>query len=83
MTLTTTTDKPTYLNTAALLRAMPPHLQHYAGAAHRDPVAREFCRAWCNDPTADEPTLKSRALKEAWGVDVTPAQIRAANPGMR
>lgn len=77
MTLTTTTDKPTYVDTAALLRAMPDHLQHYAGAAHRDPVAREVCRAWCADPTADEPTLKSRAVNAAWGWSTTPETFRA------
>lgn len=37
----TTTTTPT-LDIPALLRSMPDNLQHYAGAAHRDPVAREF-----------------------------------------
>lgn len=71
------------LDIEALLNAMPEHLVHYAGAAHRDPVAWHFCRTWQAMPTADEATLKSRALKAAWGWDVSPEQIRAANPGMR
>lgn len=74
--------KPT-LDIDKLLCEMPDNLKHYAGAAHRDPVAREFCRAWCNDPTADEPTLKSRAVNAAWGWSTTPEMFRAANPGMR
>lgn len=72
MIFTTTPDKPTYLDTASLLRSMPDHLQHYAGAAHRDAVAQEMCRAWCNDQTAPEHVLKARAIKAAWGWDVAP-----------
>ncbi len=40
-------------------------LVHYAGAAHRDPVAWQMCLAWQHDPSAPEATLKSRALAAA------------------
>lgn len=49
-------------------------LLHYAGAAHRDSVAWHLCAAYLADPTASEGHLKSRALKAAWGVDVSPEQ---------
>lgn len=65
------------------LRGHRPELIHYAGAAHRDAVAAAMCDAYMADPSADEATLKSRALKAAWGWNITPEQIRAANPGMR
>lgn len=77
ITTTATLDIP------ALLRSMPDHLQHYAGAAHRDPVAREFCRAWCADPTATEATLKSRAVNAAWGWSTTPEMFAAQHPEAR
>lgn len=54
------------------------HLIHYAGAAHRDPVAWHLCAAYLADPQSDEATLKSRALKAAWGWDVSPDAFRAA-----
>jgi hypothetical protein len=50
-------------------------LIHYAGAAHRDPVAWQMCVSYLADPEAGEAVLKSRALKAAWGVDVSPAQL--------
>lgn len=50
-------------------------LVHYAGAAHRDPVARALCAEYELDDTADEATLKSRALKRAHNWDVTPEQV--------
>jgi hypothetical protein len=59
----------------ALLRALGrTELVHYAGAAHRDPVAWHMCAEYLLDPTASEHVLKSRALKAAYGWDVTPEQ---------
>ncbi len=37
-------------------------LIHYAGAAHRDPVAWHMCREYKRDPGASESALKVRAL---------------------
>ena len=55
------------LDIAATLRELRAtgrtELVHYAGAAHRDPVAYAMCVAWQADRTADEATLKSRALQ--------------------
>lgn len=71
------------LDTEALVSAMRAaghdHLLHYAGAAHRDPVAWQMCVAYLADPEAGEPVLKSRALKAAHGWDVIPGQIAAAS----
>lgn len=49
-------------------------LVHYAGACYYDPVAWQMVIAWHADHAADEPTLKSRALKAAYGWDLTPEQ---------
>lgn len=69
------------LDTEALVSAMRDaghdHLLHYAGAAHRDPVAWQMCVAYLADPEASESVLKSRALKAAHGWDVRPEQIAA------
>ncbi len=53
-------------------------LVHYAGASYRDDVAWQICLAWLADRSADEATLKSRALKAAWGWDLSPEDLRAA-----
>lgn len=45
-------------------------LLHYAGAAHRDPVAHRMCVEYLADPTASETDLKTRALKAVHGWDV-------------
>lgn len=97
MTLTTTTDKPTYPNALperyepfratdairAMVLAARVEMVHYAGAAHRDLVAWHVTRAWLDQPTRTESECKSIALKAAWRVDLTPEQLRASNPGMR
>jgi hypothetical protein len=57
-------------------------LVHYAGASHRDDVAWAMAFYWLQTPEATESVLKSKALKLAWGMDLTPDDIRAANPGM-
>jgi hypothetical protein len=54
-------------------------LVHYAGAAHRDPVAHRMCLEWTLDPKAGEATLKSRALLAVHGWVVSPAQIHASS----
>lgn len=54
-------------------------LVHYAGASYRDDVAWQMCLAWLADRSADEATLKSRALKAAWGWDLSPEDIRRAS----
>jgi hypothetical protein len=54
-------------------------LIHYAGAAHRDPVAHRMCIEWLADPAAGEATLKSRALLAVHGWVVSPEQLRAAS----
>lgn len=88
MTLTTTTDKPTPqpFDREAAIRQMreagADHLIHYAGASHRDPVAWHVTRAWLDQPTRTESECKSIALAAAWGVALSPEQIRASNPGM-
>lgn len=89
MTITTTTDKPAprpFDREAAicLMRAAGrEELIHYAGAAHRDPVAWHVTRAWLDDTTRTESECKERALNvTGWG-PITAADIRAANPGMR
>lgn len=71
------------LDIPALLRSMPDNLKHYAGAAHRDPVAWHFCRTWQAMPHAPEYVIKSAAVNAAWGWNTTPEMFRAANPGMR
>lgn len=53
-------------------------LIHYAGAAHRDLVAWHMCCAYLADRDADEATLKSRAVKAAWGWDVPASAFRKA-----
>lgn len=67
----------------AELRSARPELVHYAGAAHRDPVALQVCLAYLADRTAPEYALKSYALKScalaALGVVVSPEQIRAVS----
>jgi hypothetical protein len=40
-------------------------LVHYAGAAHRDPVAWQMCIAYLATPNAPESELKARALRAA------------------
>ena len=75
----TTTAK---LDIEALLRSMPDHLKHYAGAAHRDLVAWHFCRTWQALPTAPEHVIKSAAVNAAWGWSTTPEMFRAASQGM-
>lgn len=58
-------------------------LIHYAGAAHRDRVAWHVTLAWLEQINRTESECKSLALAAAgWG-NLTPEQIRAANPGMR
>lgn len=53
----------TYEHLIGVMRVAGRHeLIHYAGAAHRDPVARALCVEYVRDPNADEATLKSRAL---------------------
>lgn len=70
---------PNEINTTQLIAQLRAagreELIHYAGAAHRDLVAWHMCAAYLADPAAPENVLKSRALKEAWGVDVSPDQI--------
>lgn len=97
MTLTTTTDKPTYpcalpeqhapFRATDAIRAMNEagriEMIHYAGSAHRDPIAWHVTRAWLDQPTRTESECKSLALKVVHGYDLTPEQIRASNPGMR
>ena len=97
MTATTTTDKPTYpcplpgapepFRATDAIRAMNAagrtEMIHYAGAAHRDQVAWHVTRAWLDQTSRTESECKSLALRAAWRVDLTPEQIRAANPGMR
>lgn len=58
------------------------HLVHYAGAAHRDLVAWHMCLAYLETPKAPEWELKSRALKAAYGWDLTPQDILKVNPQM-
>lgn len=74
------------LLTTALIERMrvrqDEHLVHYAGAAHRDLVAWHMCLAYLATPNAMEWELKSRALTAAYGWDLTPADILAANPQM-
>lgn len=55
-------------------------LLHYAGAAHRDPVAWHLCAAYLADPEATEAVLKSRAIKAAWGIVVPPAAFEVFVP---
>ncbi len=55
-------------------------LIHYAGAAHRDQVAWHMCREYLLDQHASEALLKSRALKAAWGWDVTREMLGAVRP---
>ena len=50
-------------------------LINYAAASYRDDVAWQMCLAWLADPSASEPQLQSRALKAAWGWDVSPEQL--------
>lgn len=51
---------------AAHLRATGrPELVHYAGAAHRDPVAWHVCAQYLTDTSASEHDLKTRALAAA------------------
>lgn len=97
MTAATTTDKPTYpcplpeqyapFRATDAIRAMNEagrtEMIHYAGAAHRDRSDWHVTRAWLDDPRRTESECKSLALWRAWGVALSPAQIRAANPGMR
>lgn len=48
----------------------------YAGASYRDDVAWAVCLAWQDDPAADLPTLKSRALNATgWG-PLSPDDVR-------
>lgn len=54
-------------------------LIHYAGAAHRDPVAYALCCEYATDPTASEVTLKARALKVTYGWTVSPEQMGSAS----
>jgi len=72
----------TSINTSQLIvqlrAAGRDELIHYAGAAHRDLVAWHMCAAYLADQDAPEHVLKSRALKEAHGIDITPEQIDAA-----
>lgn len=93
----TITDKPTYpcpvpdqyepFRATDAIRQMVlacrEEMIHYAGASHRDRVAWHVTRAWLDDPTRTESECKSLALWRAWGVSLSPEQIRAANPGMR
>ncbi len=52
-------------------------LIHYAGAAHRDPVAWHMCAEYLAAPRATESQLKSRALLAAHGLRVSTEQIAA------
>lgn len=74
------------LQTEALIARMrlrcDDHLVNYAGAAHRDQVAWHMCLAYLATHSAPEWELKSRALKAAYGWDLSPADILAANPQM-
>lgn len=54
-------------------------LIHYAGAAHRDPVAYALCCEYANDSTVSEETLKARALKAAYGWTVSPENLGGAS----
>ena len=60
---------PTTIDTEALaahLRATGrTELVHYAGAAHRDPVAWHVCAEYSADTSALEQDLKTRALAAA------------------
>mgnify|MGYP001606684694 CR=1 FL=1 len=49
------------------LRSTRPELVHFAGAAHRDPMALEVCREYQRDPTASEDDLRARARATVYG----------------
>lgn len=79
-----TIDRPTHVAhqtisalTHVMTRAGREELVPYAGASWRDPVAWQMCLEYLSEPTADEAVLKSRALRVACGVDVSPENIRA------
>lgn len=85
MTITDSIDRPTHVShptITTLIAAMPPHLQNYAGASYRDESDWRVCLAWIQDPTRTESECKAAALKGT-PFELTAAQIRAANPGMR
>lgn len=45
-----------------LITARRIELLHYAGAMHRDPIARQMIEQWLADPAAPEHVLKARVL---------------------
>lgn len=51
-----------------------PELIHFAGASHRDGFAWEVTLAWVAEPLADLATLKSRAFKAHYRIELTPEQ---------
>ena len=68
------TATPTDLDIKAIIRDMRARgredLVHYAGAAHRDPMAHQMCLEYLDDPTcpegsvSTEHTLKHRAWRK-------------------
>lgn len=85
----TTHGKPTWVShptLEAIITSMRAEgrteLVHYAGASWRDDRAWQLCGAWLTHPQLPESELKAIVLRGT-PYELTAAQIRAANPGMR